>query len=151
MKRHQSLVPLSKEHFDGLRLAQLLKKDAPAYKGLPKNAEEKMIYLIDFFNKNLVKHFEAEEKILFPAIKGIDESLDRLIKNLINEHTLFKNFMNLLDKSVDLSEHLNEIGLLLEKHIRREEREFFEALQAKAPENVLKEIGEKLDAFQKNL
>ena len=35
MKRHEALAPLSREHHGTLILAQLLKKGAPVYKGLP--------------------------------------------------------------------------------------------------------------------
>jgi hypothetical protein len=35
MKRHEALIPLSRDHHGTLILARLLRSDAPPYKGLP--------------------------------------------------------------------------------------------------------------------
>ena len=53
MKRHEALAPLSRDHHEALILSQLLKKDSPAYKGLPVTVEGKVNYAVGFFEKNL--------------------------------------------------------------------------------------------------
>ena len=63
MKRHTALIPLSQDHHHGLLLAQLIKKNAPEYKGLPKDLIGKMNYTNDIYNTELEHHFEDEEKL----------------------------------------------------------------------------------------
>ena len=53
MKRHESLAPLSREHHEGLILAQLLKKGAPAYRGLPTDLAGKLSYAREMFERIL--------------------------------------------------------------------------------------------------
>jgi hypothetical protein len=64
MKRHLSLQPLSREHHEALLLAQLLKKNAPAYKGLPLNEHEKIAYAVTFLKRILPNIFWKRRKLL---------------------------------------------------------------------------------------
>lgn len=86
MKRHKSLIPLSRQHHDTLLLAQLIKKDAPAYKGLPTDIKGKREYTLITFRDHLVPHFEAEELILIPYVLGKTEKIDKLCEQIISEH-----------------------------------------------------------------
>ena len=67
MKRHEALAPLSREHHNTLMLAQLLKKDAPVYKGLPANVKDKAVYALQQFEEMIKDHFQQEE-IIFEKI-----------------------------------------------------------------------------------
>ncbi len=69
MKRHPALVPLSREHQKGLLLAQLIKKNAPDYNGLPNDLIGKMNYAKEVYNNELVQHFKDEEELVFPFSK----------------------------------------------------------------------------------
>ena len=69
MKRHPSLAHLSREHHGALILARLLQNNAPAYKSLPTDTAGKAVYALNFYEKELVKHFEAEEKA-FTLVTG---------------------------------------------------------------------------------
>ena len=62
MKRHKALIPLSHDHHHGLLLPQLIKKNAPDYKGLPKDLEGKINYTLETYNSSLKNHFDDEEK-----------------------------------------------------------------------------------------
>jgi hemerythrin-like domain-containing protein len=129
MKRHSCLIALSHDHHHGLILAQLLKRDAPPYKSLPQTTGGKIEYAMNAWENELEKHFSNEENILFPFIKGRDESLDKLIEKILEEHKLLKRLFLNLEKSENKIEQLNEIGLALESHIRLEERELFQRIQ----------------------
>jgi len=120
MKRHKALIPLSHDHHHGLLLAQLIKKNAPDYNGLPKDLEGKITYAIDVYNSSLKHHFDDEEKILFPAIKGKHKLLDDLIIEIINEHRLLENLITELPKSKNQIDLIDEIGKILDNHIRKE-------------------------------
>lgn len=129
MKRHKCLIALSHDHHHGLLLAQLLKDDAPDYKGLPKDVGDKIKHALISWRKELKQHFANEEKILFPFIKGRDNELDKLISEIIGEHRIIKSLFDTLEKNGNKSGILNKIGVALESHIRKEERILFQKVQ----------------------
>jgi iron-sulfur cluster repair protein YtfE (RIC family) len=129
MKRHESLIALSHDHHHGLMLAQLIKKGAPEYKGLPTDIIGKVKYAEEAWEKELKVHFNNEEKILFPFVRGKDAKLDQLIDEILVEHKQIKKLFDKLNKSSDKEAVLNNLGILLEKHIRQEEREVFQKIQ----------------------
>ncbi len=145
MKRHQSLVRLSREHHDGLILAQILKQDSPQYKDMPHAPHEKRTYAINFFKTHLLKHFKEEEEILFPAAKGRSARLEVLTGELIFQHqNLSANFRLIELENENYIHVMDETGYLLEQHIRLEEREYFELLQEELSEEELDILGNKL-------
>ncbi len=129
MKRHKALHSLSQEHHHGLMLAQLIKAGSPEYKGLPKTLEDKKSYTINFFKEDLVPHFQKEEDILFPASRGKTEEIDKQIDELIDQHKKIYSFIDKLEKSDSVQKDLDELGRLLEAHIRKEERKLFQMIQ----------------------
>lgn len=129
MKRDKSLIPLSQDHHNGLMLAQLIKKDAPVYKGLPTDSTGKVKYAIEKWKSELIPHFNNEEKILFPFVRGRDKEIDKLIDEILREHKILNELFELLESESSVENTLNEIGILLENHIRKEERELFQLIQ----------------------
>ena len=140
MKRHKSLQSLSHEHHQGLMLAQLIKSGSPEYKGLPNTVEGKVQHTIKFFEENLVPHFNKEEKILFTISKNKNAEIDRLINELIFQHKAIYLLINKLRKSSEPKIELNELGMLLESHIRKEERELFQGIQNVFSENEMEKL-----------
>ena len=129
MKRHPSLIALSHDHHHGLMLAQLIKKGAPEYKGLPTDIIGKVKYAKEAWEKELKLHFKNEEEILFPFVKNKNVDLDKLIEGILEEHKQIKSLVKNLDTSENKEEVLNDLGILLEKHIRKEERQVFKMIQ----------------------
>jgi iron-sulfur cluster repair protein YtfE (RIC family) len=144
MKRHPALHPLSHYHHQGLILAQQLKKGAPQYKGMPATLEGKKDYTVSFYKSELVKHFKDEEEILFPSVLRKNEKVDSLIKEVISEHRKLESLVNELEKTNQLENVMDELGQLLEKHIRKEERVLFVEIENILSDDELKIIGEKL-------
>lgn len=140
MKRHETLQPLSREHHEVLVLAQLLKKDAPPYKGLPRDTEGKAQYALDFYSKHIVSHFYTEEKILFPAVSGYNARIDDLIAELQAEHSQIISLFEQLKLGISKAETMDKLGRLLTHHVRKEERELFESIQASVPPAVLEKL-----------
>ena len=64
MKRYEAIAPLSRDHHASLILAQLLKKNAPAYAGLPGTVADKAKYAQEQFQHSIQKHFQQEEAML---------------------------------------------------------------------------------------
>ena len=151
MERHPALYILSHDHHKGLILAQQLKKGAPQYKGMPSTLEGKKEYTISFYDTELVKHFEDEEKILFPSAVKSDDEIDSLVKEVISEHRKIESLINDLKKNYDVVGLLDELGRLLENHIRKEERNLFPKMEEKLSEKELIAIGEKLSSSRNHL
>lgn len=150
MPRHPSLIPLSHDHHHGLALALRCRKQAlgrlkpmgPA--GLKERAEE----FRDFYRRNLARHFQAEEGILFPFMRAaIPESVP-LVDALLGEHEELRGFPPRLEGETGLAKALFDAGDLLERHIRREERELFPLFEKQAgaadAEAIGKQLGESL-------
>ena len=144
MKRHPALYTLSHDHHQGLILAQQLKKGAPQYKGMPATIEGKKEFAISFYNTELVRHFEDEEKILFPSSSGRTEEIDRMISEIISEHRRMERLINALENTDNLESTMDELGWLLEKHIRKEERELFVEIEKKLSDSELNSISDKI-------
>lgn len=145
MRRHESLIPLSHDHHHGLVLAQLIKKGAPVYEKLPKTLEEKIEYTKNFYKNDLTYHFYEEEKILYPFVKNKNNELDNVFIEIFNEHSEITSLVNQLESSSDKQEEiLNKLGLLLETHIRKEERELFPAIQKTLTTDQLDRLNEKV-------
>ena len=143
MKRHEALTTLSREHHQALILAQLLKKDAPVYKGLPVTVEEKTSYATAFFETDLKLHFEKEE-MAFALVKTINRNMGNLVKELIAEHHNLTAMFYSLAKTANPVDAMNTLGELLSSHIRKEERVLFPLLEQCCTGVLLTQIGQLL-------
>jgi len=139
MKRHEKLAPLSREHHDALILARLLRKNAPAYKGLPDQPGAKATYAMNFFKTNLEEHFSKEE-VLLHQVKKYNSEIKKLTGEIISEHLQLAAMFNALQHATELPDALDKLGTLLEEHIRKEERVLFPLIQEHCPEEILKRI-----------
>ena len=144
MKRNPALYTLSHDHHQGLILAQQLKKGAPQYRGMPSTLDDKKDYTISFYKTELVQHFQDEEMILFPAAKNKNDELDRMIAEIIAEHRKMESLIKDLEKTDQLENVLDELGWLLEKHIRKEERELFMEIEKVLTDEELKIVSESI-------
>ena len=140
MKRHKALHSLSQEHHHGLILAQLIKSGNPEFKGLPNTIAGKVQHTIKFFEENLIPHFNKEEDILFPFMKNKNAAIDQLISELILQHKTINSLVDKLKKSTEPEIELNELGVLLDSHIRKEERELFQGIQNVLTENEMEKL-----------
>lgn len=150
MKRHPALIPLSHDHYHGLLLAQLLKRNAPEYHGLPNDLIGKMNFAKEMYHRELEHHFRDEEEFVFPYLKGKDVELDNLISEILSEHIILKEKILSLNDNPNLIDQLDEIGNILSEHIRKEERILFEKAQTILNDEELKIIENKFDESRPN-
>ena len=150
MKRHPALVNLSKDHYEGLVLAQISKKNSPSYKHLPNEPLGKKEFVLGTFQPRIKDHFEIEEHILIPSISNLDKSIDELTDIILDEHKIIMSLIERIKIDENPSELLHEFGKIFENHIRREEREWFNMIQEKIPESVLEKIKQDIDKLYVN-
>lgn len=138
MKRHPVLIPFSRFHRSCLFLALIAKKNAPAIKGYPTNHSEKISFTLAFYENELSHHFEIEERIWAFAEKA-SARLTLLVKELKDDRQELHESFHLLEME-PTTENLNHLGHLLEKHVRKEERQLFQVMQAELTEEQMQAI-----------
>ncbi len=144
--RHKSIINLSRDHHQGLILAQLIRQNAPHYKNLPSTLEGKTEYTLNAYETELLAHFKKEEEILFPVVKEKNDEFNKLVNELIAEHRKINDLVEKLKRDKNKILILDEIGTLLIQHIRKEERELFKIIQDILTEEELKRLD---DLFSK--
>ena len=146
MLRDPSLIPLSHQHQHGLALAVLIERGLKADPSCTK-AAELCGKVADMFELELVHHFEVEEQVLFPAVRGRLTS-DAIVDRLIAQHREIESLAGRLAESPESGRIplLTEFGELLSRHIRIEERQLFQEVQEKVAPRDLSKLGVEIDS-----
>lgn len=153
VKRHNALVPLSKEHFSHLVFAKRLREGKPEKieSNWPENSDEKKLILQtkEYFIIDMLHHFELEEQEVFPFYKMYieDNSPEKeLLDFILEHHQIVKQKIQSIEslQGKELLSKLKEIGIDIEEHIRKEERQLYNDIQKKIPTDELIEIGKVL-------
>lgn len=137
LKRHDALVPLSREHHQGLLLCWKIKQ------GFTKSIDPTRIkqYADWFFREHLVPHFAEEENVLFPILGNENATSTGLsaglVERAVKEH---RELESLFADNSNVEHTLRSISEKLDKHIRFEERELFEVIQRAATDEQLQAL-----------
>jgi hemerythrin-like domain-containing protein len=147
MRRHRALVALSKDHHDVLQLAEGLRRGGPSSlrEVLPAELADLARHVQKFAVDRLEPHFVAEEHTLFPASRGRDHDLDKLIEALHLEHARITALVKELDCGREIETTLDTLGRTLIRHVRSEERDLFEMIQKHLTEAELDALVPGLD------
>ena len=150
MKRHASLVPLSRDHHHGLVMAQrlILGRSTNPRADWPADRTQQAIRLVEFFETDLRPHFDVEEAHVFPAAaRDLGDGAGRT-RALIAEHETMRAMIRELvaEPTFRLEERLTAFGELLEAHIHTEERVLFEQMQDGCEPKVLEDLGARIAA-----
>lgn len=148
MKRHPALVPLSREHHNGLVIAQrlILGRSTNPRSPWPSAIQAQTERLLLFFQEELQPHFKFEEVELFPRL--LEWSIagavpwQPLLQTLGDEHRVMRGMIDELSIGRDegLSVRLRLFGEQLRAHIHVEERELFERMQKECSDAQLAEV-----------
>ncbi|OQP64011.1 hypothetical protein A3860_21565 [Niastella vici] len=132
IKRSKAFVQFSKDHHFGLLHIWQIRQD------INKNTAAATIgkYILDFFEKDLAKHFKEEEELIFSKLPAEDP----LRKQAEAEHAqLYLLIDSIKNNRID-KQLLQHFANLLEAHIRFEERTLFNHLQEILKPAELEEI-----------
>jgi len=141
-RRHESLIPLSREHHYGLMLCLRIHRGITLHGDDETWVRAKAAQAAEFFATNLVAHFRAEEEALFPAMRDF-AGASELLSELISDHRELEQLAaRLCARSVArLAEALARFADLLEAHIRKEERELFPLYEKEASAELAAKVG----------
>lgn len=149
-QRHPSLIPLSHDHHYGLALALRLKQGDKALlnDGWTHDRHEQARRVRAFYESELRPHFDAEERVVFPAMQKEMQHSSALVGSLIQQHRKMEEMIAALPSlsGEELDDHLSTLGLLLEQHIRSEERELFPMCEAGLGADRLHNLGKDIEA-----
>lgn len=149
MKRHPALVPLSHDHRQLLFLAQSIKYGPARYRDAPNSVAEKYAFLQAHVEALLIPHFTLEETVLAPFVCSHAPALTPLIHRLAPQHAGLSAAIQALDTTDDRAAPLDTLGHQLEAHIRYEERQLFQQLQAALTDDVLHGLGAQIRAVHR--
>jgi hemerythrin-like domain-containing protein len=97
------------------------------------------------FTHEIRDHFAAEEATVFPVAQGMP-TLAPLVKELITEHgRLREDFERARSRAMN-GEQIREFARRLAEHVRKEERQLFEGMQAHLSAAELEHMGQALAA-----
>jgi len=141
MLRDPALIPLSHQHQHALALCvridrAQIKTDA--------DLKDWCAEIVRLYDQEIRFHFDAEERILFPAAERF-EPLQRLIYELRRDHGGLRAEVAAAADGTMTSDDLKSFAQHLSAHVRREERELFEGMQAAMSSEELAKVGAAVD------
>jgi hemerythrin-like domain-containing protein len=137
MKRSPELTPLSHDHHQTLFAALKLKR-------WDDQAAASQDFL-DFWRVQCAEHFRIEEDILLPGwLAGDDRADVQLATRVLKEHLEVRTLVRKLEGEATAADDLKQLGELLERHVRFEERELFPAIESGLDADALKALGAEL-------
>jgi hemerythrin-like domain-containing protein len=143
MKRHPALIPLSRDHHDGLVQAVRLRRAAADGDASARLAAARDF--VEFFRNEERVHLRDEEEELFPLLLRHVPSQPAPLREARAQHMELKGFARKLEIAAAAGiadrETLEAAGDLLDAHIRVEERELFPLIEGLVPDDELRSLG----------
>ena len=139
MKRDIALQPLSHQHHNTLMGCLLIRK------GIENKADKKVLkdFTLNWWQKDLQKHMEAEEKILLPYLSQ-HQFNKSYIKVIYHDHETLR----VLGERLKINDDDYELYIiytdLVEQHIRFEERIVFQKIQEDFSREQLSQLEQKM-------
>ncbi len=146
MKRSAELKPLSHDHHQALFVAMQLKRASPEDGPFAFQA------FADFVEETGDRHFRIEEEILLPAWLARRRrrlpSPRALAARVAAEHLEIRARARRLAATGPAPDELRELGDLLERHVRFEERELFPLIEGSLDEAAIRDLGLEIAAAE---
>ncbi len=144
MSEIKSLFSISHDHFHGLMIVQMIKKNDSGFNETPFTTEDKANYTIHFYKMELENHFYIEEHALQPLVRGISKEIDETFDKVIEQHITLKDLISNLKDTSSKEEPLNKFANALEEHIKLEERVLFPMIKKELSRDELLKLAENL-------
>lgn len=143
-KRDPALVELSRDHHQALVQALRLKRAGS------ENRATVVGDFLEFWNGHGRRHFVIEEELLLPAMARYCDATDEAIVRVLTDHVEIRRRAGDLERGEEVEPAgLNELGELLDAHVRFEERVLFERIQELLPSDELTSLGKAVIAAER--
>lgn len=136
IKRHQGIAPLSRHHHHALIMALKISKLSAE----PNEDEVASLKneLKQFWETESQEHFREEEEILLPAYAKYASIRQPEIIDMLLEHVEIRSLVSQInDETAEVVPLIRRLGVMLEQHVRKEERVIFPMIESALPEEVL--------------
>ena len=144
MLRDKNLIPLSHQHQHALALCVRIDRASPIGEA---DLGAWRAEIAQLFETEIGIHFTAEEQVLFPAARRFRELIP-LVEDLVADHAVLReSFAQAHELSAP---NVTASAQLLATHVRKEERQLFERLQALMSAEEMAELGQRLDLALKD-
>lgn len=141
MLRDKNLIPLSRQHQHALALCVRIDRASPV-PDADLNAWQ--TEAAQLFQLEITIHFAAEEQAVFPAARQFPELIP-LVDDLLSDHAALRASFARAAAGKMSAADLSTFAERMSTHIRKEERQLFERLQALMTQEELARLGEKLE------
>lgn len=143
-RRHESLIPLSRQHNHALILSLLIRRRDGIEEGNAKWLENTAARVRRAYDGELAGHFEVEELVLFPDMERYLGRLD-LIGELREEHQLLRVLVQDIQRAPAV-QICDDFSALLDSHVRKEERRLFAEFEKRMPVTEAVKLGREIEA-----
>jgi hemerythrin-like domain-containing protein len=135
MKRHRALQPLSRDHHVALVAAQRLRR------ATGEGAAAARDQFLAFWREHGATHFRVEEEVLLPAFAAHADPDAECVTRMLVDHVRIRAAAARLEGEAEPPvETLHELGTMLERHVRLEEREVFPLIEDALPPDAAERL-----------
>ncbi len=145
MLRDPNLVPLSHQHQHALALCVRLER---APKATPEEISRWNEEIDHTFLLEIRFHFQAEERLLFPATIRYPQ-MAQLVNELLAEHATLRTYFERAGRGDLGPPDLTAFATMLSGHVRKEERQLFEDCQRLMPPEEIGRVGAAIAEYLK--
>lgn len=134
------MIPLSHEHHDALMLAWRLRTGNFS----KREPELRAKHVSAFFEYRLMNHMRLEEELLYPACRAVLGVEASLIDVLLSDHRELRAKAAAIKAGAH--NQVDSFCVLLERHIRAEERQLFVLAEDRMKPTDMAELGRQIKA-----
>jgi hemerythrin-like domain-containing protein len=143
-RRHESLIPLSRQHNHALVLALTIRRRDGIEKGEGKWLEETAARVQRAYAAELRGHFEVEEALLFPDMERCLGRL-KLVRELVEEHQALRGLVGSA-QDVPTVSLFDDFAARLDAHVHKEERRLFMEFEKRMPPEEAVKLGREIES-----
>lgn len=129
MRRHEPLIPLTRDHYHALVQVRRLRAAAEGSEDDRRTAAKQFL---DFFHTDTIHHFREEEEVVFPLVveaHDVREILERVMMEHLYIHALVNKLQAEFEEAVPTRDPLVTLASALENHVRFEEKVVFPLIE----------------------
>jgi hemerythrin-like domain-containing protein len=143
-RRHESLIPLSRQHHHALVLALVIRRRDGRERGEAAWLDSTAATIRGAYAEELAGHFEVEEDVLFPEMERHLGRLD-LLAQLREEHRTLRGLVASIEAAPGVS-LFDDFASRLDAHVHKEEQRLFAEFEARMPAGEALKLGREIDA-----